>query len=40
MLVKVGFFYYWLASVALSTLLYLLLKILIYNAVAHLFKLQ
>ena len=40
MLIKVGFFYYWLVSVALSTALYLLLKILIYNTVANLFKLQ
>lgn len=40
MLIKVGFFYYWLVSVLLSVVLYQILKLSIYSTVANLFKLQ
>jgi len=40
MLIKVGFFYYWLASCLVSVILYQILKIIVYKAVSDLFKLQ
>jgi hypothetical protein len=40
MLIKVGFFYYWLASVVVSIGMYQILKVFIYSTVAELFKLQ
>lgn len=40
MLIKVGFFYYWLVSVLLSIAMYQILKVLIYKTVSDLFKLQ
>ena len=40
MLIKVGFFYYWLVSVLLSIAMYQILKVFIYNRVADLFQLQ
>ena len=40
MLVKVGFFYYWLVSCLISATLYQLLKQVIYKTVSELFRLQ
>lgn len=40
MLEKVGFFKYWLLSCIISVILYQILKIMIYNFVANLFKCQ